>query len=323
MAFPLIDILIPTYEADPVHLRAAIESVMRQSETRWRLLVNDDHSGCNVRSVVEDFMKDSRVFFLKNNRRYGIGGNWNKSLEKANADYVQFLFQDDVWEPAYLEKMLAALEAHPEAGLATADHTYDCSESIANAYRYQEVRTIRNEILKNGLQSGQDLLHTWIKRQLHPNLIGEPSFVMLRHSLIREVGFFAEDLPQFLDVEYWLRCLEKSDVVYVKEDLGSFRVHPKGASAQNEESGAGIYDRLLCFDKLILTLPWFGKTMRIAKKARKDALVVMIRKFFERRKNKQKTPLGGNGKKMQSFALNHPILMTGALLKALFKPSAS
>ncbi|UPA22441.1 glycosyltransferase [Candidatus Peribacteria bacterium] len=319
MAFPLIDILIPTYEADPVHLRAAIESAIAQTETRWRLLVNDDHSESNVRSSVEPFMRDSRVFFLKNNRRYGIGGNWNLSLEKGEAEYVQFLFQDDVWEPTYLEKMLAALQAHPTAGFAAADHTYDCSESTANAYKYQEVRAIRNEILQNGLQSGQELLHTWIKRQLHPNLIGEPSFVMLRQSLIRQIGFFAEDLPQFLDVEYWLRALSKSDIVYVKENLGSFRVHPKGASAQNEESGAGIYDRLLCFDKLILTLPWFGKTMRIAKKARKDALVVMIRKFFERRKNKQKTPMSGNGKKMKMFALNHPLLVTGALLKALIK----
>lgn len=319
----MIDILIPTYEANPEYLRAAIDSVMRQTETDWRLLVHDDDSKTNVRGVVEHFMYDSRVFFLKSVQRKGIGGNWNLSLEKGNAEFVQFLFQDDVWEPTYLEKMLAALKANPAAGFACANHLYDCAESTANAYKYQEVARIRSDILRPGMQSGKELLLTWIRRELHPNIIGEPSFVMLRQSLIQQVGFFAEDLPQFLDVEYWLRCLQKSDVVYVPEPLGSFRVHPGGASAQNEESGAGIYDRLICFDRLIETLPWFGTTMKAAKKARKDALVVMARKFFERRKNKQKTPMGGNGKKMKMFAISHPFLVAGALLKAKLTPSAS
>ncbi len=319
----MIDILIPTYEANPVYLKAAIDSVMRQTETDWRLLVHDDNSEENVRVVVENFMYDSRVFFLKSYQRHGIGGNWNLCLQKGIEDYVQFLFQDDVWEPTYLEKMLAALKANPAAGFACANHLYDCAESTANAYKYQEVARIRQEVLKPGVQSGKELLLTWIQRELHPNIIGEPSFVMMRQSLIQQVGFFAEDLPQFLDVEYWLRCLQKSDVVYVPEMLGSFRVHPGGASAQNEESGAGIYDRLICFDRLIETLPWFGKTMRAAKKARKDALVVMIRKFIERRRNKQKTPMGGNGRKMKIFALNHPFVMTGALIKAMLKPTAS
>lgn len=317
----MIDILIPTYEPNPDHLRAAIKSVLDQTCTDWLLLVHDDASTMDVRSIVHEFIQHPNVCFKGSFQRQGIGGNWNASLANARRPYVQFLFQDDIWQPTYLQESVDVLERHPSVGFVASDHEYDCVESVANAYLYQEVRNFRNENIANGIHDHEEFLKYWITHELHPNMVGEPSFVMMRNELTKSVGKFAEDLPQFLDVEYWLRCLMKSDWFYRKENLGSFRVHPGGASAQNQESGAGIYDRLECFERVIRLAPtWDIK--RSARKARKTALVTMARKFLKRRKEGKNTPIASSGK-FKKFALRHPVLMGSALMKALLTPSAS
>jgi GT2 family glycosyltransferase len=310
----MIQIYIPTYEPSPLHLHAAVQSVLAQTETRWKMLIHDDCSQADVRTMLQPYLGDMRIKFQQSPTRLGIGGNWNACLKQGESAYVQYLFQDDQWEPTYLADMLEVMEQHPSVGFASAEHVYACETGIETAEMYQLVRDFRKTRIANGIHGHEEFLQFWIKHQLHPNVIGEPSFVMLRRSLTQEVGFFHEDMPQFLDVEYWLRCLVKSDWFYRNEDLGTFRVHRKGASAQNQESGAGIYDRLECFETLIAALPQ-GTLKKEAVEARNRALVIMAQKFFKRRQEGKKTPIKGGGK-FKTFALQHPLLIARALFGA-------
>jgi GT2 family glycosyltransferase len=318
----LIDIYVPTYEPNLAFLKAAVDSALAQTETRWRMLIHDDCSKVDVRAMVEPYLNDARITFERSTTRLGIGGNWNACLkqsvissgdEKRHVPFTQFLFQDDVWAPTYLASMMNALEKNPSAGFASGDHAYDCTESPEAAPLYAKVTDARNGIAA-GTHNGKELLKQWIDRELHPNIIGEPSFVMMRRSLIEKVGPFREDMPQFLDVDYWLRCLMQSDWVHVTENVGSFRVHGGGASAQNQASGAGIYDRLRCFQMLIGSLP-HDATRKSAIEARNRALEDMAGKFLKRMGNKQSIPARGAGG-MSAFALRHPWLVMRALMRA-------
>jgi hypothetical protein len=94
-----------------------------------------------------------------------------------------------------------------------------------------------------------------MEKGLRPNFIGEPSFVMLRRSLMESVGKFREDMPQGLDTEYWLRCLLRADWYFERTSLGMFRVHGQAASARNDREGLGLYDRLGFYDTLLHLLP--------------------------------------------------------------------
>ncbi len=315
----MIDILVPTYEPNPDHLKTAIRSALNQTEIRWQMLIHDDCSTIDVRAMIEEFLQDPRIRFERSTVRLGIGGNWNASEEQGTNPYVQYLFQDDHWEPRYLELTLQALEQNPSAGFVSAEHHYDCEEEMGVAELYQQVRDVRKNI-DGGLHTHDALLQSWIDRQLTPNIIGEPSFVMMRRSLMQEVGPFTEDMPQFLDVEYWLRCLQKSDWVFVKEELGTFRVHSMGASAQNQMSGAGMFDRLECFERLISSLP-SGDLRQVAIQSRNRALVTMARKFLKRVSSKQKVSAKSGG--MKKFAMRHPFLIGRALLQALLRPTAA
>ena len=203
---PRVDIYMPTFEPDPAYLREAIQSVCAQTEQGWHLWIHDDASMADVQAIVEPFLRDPRITFHRSDRRLGIGGNWNACLPLGSAPFVQFLFQDDRWEESYLREALGILETHPAVGLVMSAHRYDCDRTIENSAMYRELEHLRGTIAP-GLHEGTVFLTEWLERGLHPNLIGEPSFVLLRRSLTEAVGSFDEDLPQCLDLAYWIRCL--------------------------------------------------------------------------------------------------------------------
>jgi glycosyltransferase involved in cell wall biosynthesis len=311
---PLIDIYIPTYEPDPAHLRAAIESAMAQTEPRWEMLIHDDASSVDVQNMVALFLKDSRIRFERSNTRLGIGGNWNASWKKGNAPYVQFLFQDDMWKPHFLGKALTAMESNPAIGIVSLEHRYTCDPDAQSAHLYNELEAFRREHLKPGRHDGMEILRFWLERELHPNILGEPDFIMLRRSVMEQAGKYLEDMPQNLDMEYSLRCLQHCDWYYIKEHCGEFRVHGKAASATNQREGKGIFDRFRCFEEVIKRLPK-GPDRTLAINARNKALTHMAKKFLQRINSGKQIKAKGGGA-FKTFAIRHPLLIARALWNA-------
>lgn len=349
MDLPRIRVYMPAYEPKREHIRAAVESVRAQTNPDWTLLINDDASVReDTASHVQDFLSDPRITFRKNPKNLGIGGNWNACWREVspqqhtqepkissvngaspplpagvgrvgegvrgvrqNSEYVAFLFHDDLWEPAYLEKMIAALDAHPSAGFAAANHTYVKEGEVPAAPFYEELHAFVQKNIAPGLHAHGEFLRWWISRGLRPNVIGEPSFVVLRRSLMESVGPFNASMVQFLDSEYWARCLLKADWVYVPEDLGKFRVHPAGMSAVNEGLGRGVFERFQTLQTVVAGLS--PEERGTGNAALVNALSGMIGQYFARRK--QGKQVKGHGKSgLRVFVFRHPLLTLRAII---------
>jgi glycosyltransferase involved in cell wall biosynthesis len=318
MDTPIVNVFMPTYEPNPQHLAEALDSLLAQTETNWSLFIHDDASKSDVQSMIKSYLEDPRITFERSEKNLGIGGNWNACIQRTTAQYAQFLFQDDLWGETHLKKAISALEENPTVGFVSIDHKYQFEGGMENSPLYEKVREYKKENVKAGLHKGEEFLLWWIQQELHPNVIGEPPFVMFRKKLLDTVGPFNEEMPQFLDLEYWIRCLQKTDWYYLKEDIGAFRVHPAAASARNTESGAGIYDRLRCFQQLIASLP-SGKMKKEAMAARNRALTVMAGKFLDRVQKKQAVSVSGKGgSAFKKFCLQHPLLTARAMVNALW-----
>lgn len=315
----LIDICMPTHNSDPAFMKRAIESALAQTETRWRMYVHDDASSTDIASIIRPYLKDSRISWHPNDVKLGIGGNWNATMRLGSAPYVQFLFPDDWWEPWFLQRALAAMEQHADVGLVALAHEYVPEEDAAIPL-YREVEAFRHAHLTPGKHDGRETLRFWLEHELHPNIIGEPDFVMLRRSLMEEVGPYLEDMPQNLDMEYALRCLLRTDWYYVAENCGYFRVHRDATSAVNQREGKGVFDRFRCFETVIGQLPP-GGDRALAIDARTRALTDMARKFLRRVRGGNKIQASGSGGgAFRIFALRHPLLVLAALWRAWRMP---
>lgn len=308
-----VSVLIPTYNPHNAFLIEALRSLQAQTFQDWAALIHDDNSDVNTQKILEPFLSDPRFRFIRSQKRLGIGGNWNACVAQSDAPLVAFLFQDDTWNPDYLQNAVDALTKHPTAGFVSIDHRYHGEAGMTNIPLYEAVRSFKKKNIRSGLHEGKELLRFWIEHELHPNIIGEPSFVVMKKSVMEQAGNFLTDMPQFLDTEYWLRLLTLTDCVVLGDrEYGMFRVHAGAASAMNQEAGEGLYDRLRCFERLIGTLR--GELRSSAVLARNKAVASMITKFFGRIGSGKKASSKGSST-LVKFCLRHPILITSGICR--------
>jgi hypothetical protein len=142
-------------------------------------------------------------------------------------------------------------------------------------------------------------------------LIGEPSFVLVRRELFEGAGKFNSSFPQGLDLEMWTRLLPLTDLAFMKEDGGFFRVHTKGASARNKEEGAGLLDRLSVLDRLTKHVDTSIKSG--ARSAFSASLGEMFYKAEDRKAREAAVPLIEKLRFVQ-LALKHPLLTVKGIL---------
>lgn len=311
---PRVSVLMPLHKVNPALLRASLDCVLAQTMTDWEIVMVNDPLDPTTPEHIKEYLEDPRIRFHQEDTPRGIGANWNACLKYATADYLAYLFYDDLWEPTYLETLAGILDAHPDVGFASANRTYLFEGDVPKSAVYDEVKEFSDAHITPGQHEGVPLLLWWMNRGLRPNFLGEPSFVMFRRSLLERVGPFHETMVQFLDSEYWTRCLAKGNWYWEPTVLGKFRVHAAGTTAQNEFAGKGLFDRMVTFDAAIGLLP--AEHRAHAKKALRHALAGMVRRYFERKKEGK--AMGGGGGDLKKFCLRHPLLVAGALLEALF-----
>lgn len=114
---PKVSIAIPAYKA--TFLKEAINSVLSQTFQDLELIIVNDKSPEDLTSIVGSF-KDSRIIYYIN--PINIGGkdpvaNWNKCLSYAQGEFFALLCDDDLYEPMFIEEMLALAEKYPQTNV--------------------------------------------------------------------------------------------------------------------------------------------------------------------------------------------------------------
>lgn len=310
-----VDVLIPTYNPHPAHLREALESLKKQTFQDWTAFIHDDCSDVDTRAIIEPYLADPRFRFAKSAKRLGIGGNWNACVRQTSAPVIAFLFQDDIWQPEYLARAMEIFRQNPTVGFVSMEHDYLFDGQVPSPSYYEQIRNAR-KTLAAGFHEGHAMFRWWLARELHPNIVGEPSFVVMKREALAKAGPFLEDMPQALDMEAWMRMLLVTDWYDDRDhSYGSFRVHANGASARNALGGHGLFDRLRCFEIMIARLHGHDRKDAIA--ARNKSINTMVAKYFGRMKSGAKVTGHGSGR-LKKFCLRHPLLILRAVIAYLF-----
>ncbi len=122
-AAPRVLALIPTWKAEGF-LERTLDALAAQTCPGLAFLISDDASPDGTAAIAERrAAEDPRFRVIRQPHNLGWVGNVNALLSEAagHADDLLFAFQDDLPEPTYVEKCVAALEANPSAVLAFSD----------------------------------------------------------------------------------------------------------------------------------------------------------------------------------------------------------
>lgn len=115
----LISIIMPTYNCGRF-IKESIDSVLAQTYSNWELIIMDDCSTDDTKSVVHTY-NDPRIHYLSNEHNMGAALTRNRALREAKGRYIAFLDSDDLWMPEKLEKQIAFMETN---GYAFTYHDY-------------------------------------------------------------------------------------------------------------------------------------------------------------------------------------------------------
>lgn len=222
-----LEFMIPHYGSE-TYLRAAVTSVLRQTDPRWSLTVVED--GAPHDSVVREWVAglgDPRVSYVANDRTLGVAGNFQRCLDLATDEFVTFLGFDDVLRPRYVDVVRTAIRSHPDVvmvqpGVEVIDATGERVRSRVDTTKAWLRPRHRGETVLGG----EGLL----TRLLHGNWTYFPSISWHRPTL-SAIGF-RQDLDVALDlVALATLVANEGRMLLVDDVVFDYRRHSSSASS--------------------------------------------------------------------------------------------
>lgn len=201
-------VLLPVYNAEK-YLRECLDSILSQTVSDFELFVCDDGSTDGSFDILQEYAaKHSRIHVLSNPRNLGIVATRNHLLSAVSekTDFIAWIDADDVMFPDRLRRQREFLESHPGiGGVGSSLEIIDEGSRVTGFRHYPE--------------TPEEIRRTLPRR----NVLAQPA-LMIRRSLISQVGEYSSDCPVCQDYEYWLRCLEHSDFANLSEPLLHYRI---------------------------------------------------------------------------------------------------
>ncbi len=112
-----LTVLMPLHRAAPWldQIRLNLERIPSDARV---ILSDETFEDGALGGLQETCGSDPRLFFREERHPAGWRGHANRLLAAARTELVSILAQDDTITDGYYEKLIAALDAHPSAGLA-------------------------------------------------------------------------------------------------------------------------------------------------------------------------------------------------------------
>lgn len=107
----MFSVIIPAYNAAS-YINNSIDSVLNQTVGDFEILVIDDGSEDDTKSIVES-IKDERIRYIYQSNG-GVSSARNTGISNAKGEYICFLDADDLWKPNHLEVISRLIKKYPD-----------------------------------------------------------------------------------------------------------------------------------------------------------------------------------------------------------------
>ena len=207
MGSPIVSVVIPSYNAG-LYIRETLLSVLAQTVTDFEIIVVDDGSTDNQKSVILEVAKnDERIkYFYINNQ--GVSAARNFGYEKTKGQFIAFLDADDVWLEDNLDEKLKKFKSG-DFGLVHSD-----------AHLIDEFSVNADKTLQGNEGDLLELMLTWESTQ-----VPGPSSVLVKRTVLDSIGLFDTNLSTSADHDFFLRVASKYRIGRVPKITWMYRIH--------------------------------------------------------------------------------------------------
>jgi glycosyltransferase involved in cell wall biosynthesis len=270
MSRPLISVIFSVFNGTS-YLKEAVESILNQTFTDFEFIIVDDGSTDQTPKILDEFT-DKRIVRLKNGKNLGLVKSLNKALGVAQGEFVARMDADDVSLPERFAKQVAYLKQHLQIGvLGTAMSQIDKKGQFISIL----VPPAHHSLILWQMFFGCSIFH--------------PT-VMMRKSILNDIGYYNINFIHTEDIELWSRLFNKTKFANLTEVLYVRRLHSRSIistqSAVQYQKGIIVRQRLLKlvlgYDVLTDLVAWFLRPDRSLGRKRRIATLDLLLELYDK-----------------------------------------
>jgi glycosyltransferase involved in cell wall biosynthesis len=219
---PIVTVILPVFNGEHF-LRAAIESILKQTLHSLELIAIDDGSIDGSRAILDEYsVQDARVTVLANASNCGPGFSLYRATALARGKYVHWMGQDDVADVNFLATQVQCLDATDSIASFGTPHIID-----AKGERISDLALFSHNTI------GTTSRLEFFQRLLSGNFLCGPSAVFRRTAI--ELSFIGWNNDRFQDFEFWLNLACVGTFVRCLEATLFYRVHSSNFSVGGKQ----------------------------------------------------------------------------------------
>ncbi len=198
---------MPVKNADPAHVREAVDSVLRQTMSDLELVVVEDPSARSARAFFTG-IPDSRLTYVENAHPTSHAGQINKAIEMCRSPWIAHMDADDIAEPGRFGVQLDALAGAPGVDVVGGALTIVGPDGIAVGVR--NYPATHDDIVR-AMRRYNPLAH---------------STVVYRKEAVLGVGGYEERVYPAVDYSLWARLARAgARFMNLSDRLVRYRIH--------------------------------------------------------------------------------------------------
>lgn len=257
-----LSVIIAVYNAEN-YIKECLESIKKQTENDYEVVLVDDGSEDNSLAICEEFAKENEKIKVISVSHKGAAAARNEGLKNATGDYVLFLDSDDfILREDFFEFLWAKSEKGAQAIFFKYCDYYDDTKLLKYcSFSYKNAKSAETYAEKIKALVNDDAFYgmAWtkcIKRDF-----------LLKHGIKFQEGLKGEDMD-------WNFALitNLSDISFIDEPFIAYRRRADSASCENSLK--------LLADFVYIIKKWYGCVNALEDETLKTALLGALAKYY-------------------------------------------
>ena len=218
--FPLVSVIVPTFNR-PEFFEMSIGSALVQTYRNIEVVVSDNSTNDDTENLMQKYIVKYPNVKYFHHQNFSADDNWNwaRHYDNPDAEYVNWLMDDDLFYPEKIELMVEVYRNNPDVSLVASNRDFIDEK---NNPKFNPKNFFKSTGKMNSSKAGRQLF-------LSDNYIGEPTTVLIRKKFLRnndlcwfddEQGFYP-----LVDVSTWLQLLTQGNLFWINKSLSLLRNH--------------------------------------------------------------------------------------------------
>jgi glycosyltransferase involved in cell wall biosynthesis len=250
-----VSVIIPTFNRAHF-LGEAIESVLNQTYKSIEIIVIDDGSTDNTKTIIEQYLDRVKYFYIQH---AGISHARNEGLKRATGEFISFLDSDDLFYSYKIELQVQILQQYRSIGLVCSEASafddngfweeFHLKSYHSPAYRRSDRRYEHIYSESVSLKDLGPAFEKFSDRKLYmgniydfylQSLIVFTNTILFRKEIIHTVGLQNENYRLFEEFDFFLRCTKHFKVAFLDIPTYKLRYHRDQISNTHHSDGLAI-----------------------------------------------------------------------------------